>query len=148
MNSLDAGSMDIVQDPLLKVGEEGLVKQNIEVPSIADMIPDAYKLMAFMEEEVDVFLPLPKGERRETAITLTVNGNRQHVFCNVATPIKRKYLEVLARSTITDYTQDIEAMYQAGELPRSNVTQAHPFSVLRDSPEGIAWLMEIQRQGH
>lgn len=143
---LDVGSMDIGQAPPLKVGEEGLDLRPIEVASVADMVPDKLKLDAFMAEMVEVFLPLPKGERKETPVTLTVNGIRQHVFRNVPQVIRRSYVEVLARSTITDYEQDIEAMYQAGELPRSNTTQAHPFSILKDTGEGISWLQGIQRQ--
>jgi hypothetical protein len=146
-NSLDVGSMDIMQDEPLKVGESGLDLHPIEVPSVADMVPDAIKLEAFMHEIVEVYLPLPKGETRNTPVTVTVSGDRQHVFYNTPQQIKRKYLEVLARSTITNYEQDIEEMYRAGELPRSNVTQAYPFSVLRDTPEGISWLQAIQRQG-
>ena len=146
MKSLDVGSMDITQDEPLKVGEVGLQDQNIEVPSIADMVPDSIKLAAFMEEMVKVYLPLPKGELKTVPVTLTVNGNRQHVFRNVPQDIKRKYLEVLARSTITDYTQDIDEMYRSGDLPQSNTTQAHPFSVLQDTEKGIGWLQEIQRQ--
>ena len=147
MKSLDVGSMDIMQEPPLTVGEQGLDMRPIEVPSHADMIPDSIKREAFMNEMVEIFLPLPKGERKETPVTTTVNGTRQHIFRNVPQTVKRYHLEALARSKVTDYEQDMEEMYRAGELPRSNTTQAHPFTVLRDSSEGIAWLQEIQRQG-
>ena len=150
MKSLDVGSMDILQDEPLKVPEEGLGLEHrpIEVPSFADMVPDSIKLEAFMAEMVEIYLPLPKGERKEVPVTVTVSGSRQHVFYNVNQVIARKFVEILARSTKTDYESDAEEDYKPGQLPRSNTTQAYPFSILRDTPEGISWLQAIQRQGH
>lgn len=143
--SLDVGSMDIAQEPPLKVSEEGL-QQTIEVASIADMVPDALQLAAFMEEEVEVYLPLPRGEKVEVPVTVTINNIRQHIFRNHPQMIRRKYVEVLARSTITEYEEDSDMDYVPGALPRSNTTQAYAFSVLRDSAKGISWLQELQRQ--
>ncbi len=145
--SFEAG--EVRQDPpmLLNPAEQHLAPPVIETPSLLDTIPEAMSLAKFMEEEVEVFVQLSKGERREVPVTVTVNGIRQHIFRGVPQRIKRKYLEPLGRSVIIDYEQDQERMYLSGDLPIANTHQTYPFTVLQDTPAGIVWLRELQMRG-
>jgi len=146
-DAFEAG--EIRQDPgmLLNAGEQHLHPPEIETPSLLDVVPENVRLAAFMEEEVEVFVQLSKGERKEVPVTVTVNGVRQHIFRGLPQTIKRKYLEPLGRSINVDYEQDQERMYMSGDLPVANTSQTYPFTVLRDSVEGIVWLRELQMRG-
>jgi len=149
--SLDMDSMPSrPPEPPMTLAEDRsgqLNHESIEVPSMADVIRgDAIDQAAFMEEEVDIFLQLQKGEQQSVPVTITVNGVRQHIFRGTPQTIKRKYIEPLARSVVIDYDQPDE-LVNAGELPRATPSTPYHFTVLRDSPRGIEWLRELQMRG-
>ena len=131
-----------------RVGDDGLLDHaGIEMVTANDVV-DRKKLVeleAFMAEKVLVRIAPEKGIPVTVPVTLNVCGVPQHVFRGVPTPIARKFVEVLARATTTDYEQDEQAM-MLGERPIGVATPAHPFAVLQDTPKGQAWLADIQRQ--
>lgn len=121
--------------------------------------------MAFMEEPVTIRIEPGSEENSPTAMMLCVNGRG----CECLMPsgkwrsypggwipigeiltIKRKYLEVLARSKIDrieTIVPDIgasEADLRAGSKIRRFTRQAHSFSVIKDAnPRGADWLTSI-----
>lgn len=134
------------QQPTL--GEEGIEHHGIEMITGNDVaVRDSILLEAFMNETVTVRINPERGVAQTVPVTLTVNSVHQHVFRGLNQDIKRKYLEVLARSVTTDLEQDEQEMMM-GQLPRSITTPAHAFTVIRDTPKGMAWLADIQNQMH
>lgn len=128
------------------VGEEGVLNQGIEMITGNDVVK-ATELAQFMEEMVVVRVNPEKGVSATIPVSLAVNGTRQHVFRGVPTPIRRKYVEVLARAVTTELDQNEQEMME-GNLPTSITTPAHAYTIVRDTPKGIAWLQDIQSQQH
>jgi len=105
------------------------------------------ELAEFMNQLVDITISPGRSEEDLPVVVFTVNGINQAVVRGVSSKIKRKYLEVLARSRTTTYTQrtnqndltDIEL------VPMTSV--AYPFQINHDpDPRGFAWVRNIQAQ--
>lgn len=117
--------------------------------------------LAFMEEPVTIRLQPSSDANAVTRFVVYVNGKGAEVFRNgrwyeiawlpvgETIVIKRKYLEVIARTKIdTIRTPALEAL---GDHPDNRPTRftsaVHSFSVLEDkSPRGAEWLSEIIRR--
>lgn len=101
---------------------------------------------AFMNEVVWVYVHPSTNANDPPHFILSVNGTNQPVFRGEKTPMKRKYLEVLARMKETRYTQPSRDMMnpEVGNqlLPATGV--CYPFQILEDkNPRGFPWLQAI-----
>jgi hypothetical protein len=99
----------------------------------------------FMEEMVTVMIHPTSSENEAPYAHLNVNGMNQIVPRGANVPIRRKYVEVLARMKETRYTQMTP---NASEPDKSTLVERHglvfPFVVVEDgNPKGRAWLEHI-----
>ena len=116
----------------------------------ADMLNKDYMdELAFMEEYVEVYLN--RGREKHSPRFEQVGVNGRIIWIEVETPtrIKRKYLEVLARSMPMDVrTQSGEDAGDAltfNKIERS-LSANFSFSVTDPNPRGAAWLAKIRRE--
>lgn len=100
----------------------------------------------FMNEVLHVYVHSASDENAPNHFILNVNGTNQPVFCGQVTPMRRKYVEVLARLKETKFTQPPQnlANPEASNTLIPRTIQYHPFDVRRDpNPLGRAWLNQI-----
>lgn len=101
----------------------------------------------FMEEVLVINIAPGQVESDNPCITLNVNGTNQPVWRGYDTPVRRKYVEVLARMKTTGYSQaptDYINPERSNALqPRTG--QVYPFDVLSDpsGAKGTGWLRHI-----
>jgi hypothetical protein len=101
-------------------------------------------IKAFMDEIVVVKLHKSSDKNAATHTILSVNGMTQPIFRGRPTPLKRKYVEVLARMVESSYEQS----QHPTDLERYEMIEtaapAYPFEVIRDdNPIGREWLDHI-----
>jgi hypothetical protein len=99
----------------------------------------------FMEETVTVMIHPTTSENEPPYAHLNVNGMNQIVPRGQNVPIKRKFIEVLARMKETRYNQSTP---NPSEPDRTTMLARHglafPFVVTEDkNPKGRAWLDHI-----
>lgn len=101
---------------------------------------------AFMNEVLKVYVHPTADDSAVTHFILNVNGTNQPVFCGNITPMRRKYVEVLARMKETKFSQPPQNMSnpEASNALIPRTIQVHPFDVRHDpNPLGRAWLSQI-----
>lgn len=102
---------------------------------------------AFMNEIVEVYLHKTTDKNASTHVLLNCNGVNQPVFRGVKTPMKRKYLEILARMKEATYEQITHPIELDRYEMQETVANAYPFVVHRDpNPLGSAWLENIMAE--
>ncbi len=81
-------------------------------------------------------------------IVVTVNGTNQAIIRGHEQRIKRKYVESLARSRITNYTTSVPDRSQPDVINLDpHTAPTYPFTVLEDPhPRGKEWLLAILAQ--
>lgn len=105
---------------------------------------DEAAMKAFMEEVVIVKIHKTTDKNATTHALLSVNGMTQPVFRGYPTPIKRKYLEVLARMVESTYEQVQHPTDRERYEMNETAANVYPFDVIRDdNPLGGAWLEHI-----
>ncbi len=134
---------------------EGLVAQasknitdQVDVQKVAES--DLAKVAAeesLMHEEVTVMLMPTTDANAPPYAILNVNGDRAVVPRNRPVPIKRKFLEVLARMKETRVSQDLTPN-RDGEITvdslRGHTGLVYPFTIISDkNPKGGAWLANV-----
>jgi hypothetical protein len=109
---------------------------------------DAVALEAFMNEKVLIHVYTDGTGGALEVITPTVNGVNQPIIRGRDQLVKRKYVEVLARSKIITYRQEVADQSRPENIqmtPLANMTA--PFVVREDkNPRGRAWLEHILAQ--
>lgn len=122
---------------------------DIEAVKVDKDLMRKIELEKFMNDIVEVYVYPSTNESDVPHFILNVNGVNQPVFRGNVTPMKRCFLEVLARMKETRHSQG--AMnYQNPEasnalIPRTG--QVYPFEVRKDpSPVGGAWLARILQE--
>jgi len=102
----------------------------------------------FMNEKVIILVHESPNEEDLAVVCPMVNGVSQPIVRGYPTPVKRKYVEVLARAKETKYKQiqaDANDPSSLKMVPRTVL--AYPFAIERDdNPNGRAWLRDIIRQ--
>jgi len=100
---------------------------------------------AFANEILDIIVHSTNEEGSLDVITPSVNGVNQPIVRGRIQPVKRKYVEALARARITKYTQELGDQRDPASLRMVERTVlAYPFDVRRDpNPKGAAWLQGI-----
>ena len=149
----EAGAVSIEGDKPLSIEEiktlnDGTSAIEVEAVTGVNASDDAVALEAFMNEIVYVTVPSTENEEELYVISVGVNGVNQPIVRDVSTPIKRKYVEVLARAKQTAYKQiqkDTNDPASLVMIPKTSL--AHNFTVDRDdNPKGYAWLRELLKQ--
>ena len=108
--------------------------------------------LAFNEEMLTIFLHRGREKFAPQVIDLHVNGKAVWIPVEQNVNIKRKYVEVMARSQPMDVRTEsymLENSQDAGTVNRINrsLSANYSFSVLHDpSPKGPAWLAKVMRE--
>ena len=125
---------------LSEIGEPG----PIEPVSENDFVK-AMDIEAFMHEIVRITVHQTSDDGSLDVITPNVNGINQPIIRGVSTPVKRKYVEALARSRtprMVQHTPDASKPHMI--LMKEDQALSYPFSVDYDpNPKGPAWLRAI-----
>ena len=132
----------------IALGEIG-ESQPIEVMSDSERISNEYaERRAFMNQILTIVVHPSNEPGSYTVITPSVNGVSQPIIRGIESKVKRKYVEVLARTRTTGYTPFTPNPNKPENIqmtPTEVVT--YPFAVIHDPhPKGRAWLDAIQRQ--
>lgn len=109
---------------------------------------DGVELERFMHELVTINV-YPDGMSGSLeVITPTVNGVNQPIVRGLDQVVKRKYVEALARSRITNYQQSVVDQSRPENIQMKPVSSmTYPFVVRNDrNPRGMVWLEGIKRQ--
>ena len=105
-------------------------------------------LEAFMNEQVLIHVYTDGTSGALEVITPMVNGINQPIIRGRDQLVKRKYIEVLARSKVVSYRQEVADSSRPENIqmtPLANMTA--PFVVREDkNPRGRAWLESILAQ--
>ena len=107
---------------------------------------DKLELEKFMNEELEILVYEPYEEGQEQIVQLAVNGVNQFVPRGIPTRVKRKYVEVLARSRKVTVTANGYKDPRGEAKNTVHFAQGlnYPFQVLSDqNPNGPAWLKKI-----
>lgn len=111
---------------------------------------DRLSELAFMEEAVEIEVSQTDNPYAEALIHLECNGVTQIVVRGVPQYIKRKFVEILARSKTENIAtpEIIDAKGNKTAAIRRFQGLRYPFRVLHDSnPNGHSWLDGIMKQG-
>ena len=145
------GSTDVVNEEInqaaplhiSEIGNQG----GIEPVSENDFVSVAEK-ENFMNEVLTIVVHQDNQEGSLDVVNPGVNGMNQPLIRGAKQKCKRKYVEVLARSRVTSYTQRQRDANDPGSIqmiPRTVLT--YPFTVVFDpNPNGPAWLEAILRE--
>jgi hypothetical protein len=103
------------------------------------------KQEAFMNERVTVILQSTADENAPPSIQLSVNGITQPMFRDVPTPVRRMFVEVLARCKETKYKAVVANPSEPDKISYIPSTAlSYPFVVEDDpNPHGRAWLKAV-----
>lgn len=121
-------------------------QQPIERVTPNDIVKGA-ELEGFMNEFVTIYVHPDAGEGKLNYVCPNVNGINQLIVRGVEQRVKRKYVEVLARSKITEYAPMEPNFHRPEDMamrPMTNLTAQ--FEVRGDSPKGQQWLQAILRE--
>lgn len=133
----------------MTLGEIGDGK-GIEVQSERDIVKmkAAAELEEFMNQILTIEVMKDGMQGAYTVITPNVNGLNQPIIRGRVQEVKRKYIEVLARSRITNYEQEVPDGSKPDVIQMNDITSiTYPFRILKDPhPRGGEWLQSILDQ--
>jgi len=124
-------------DSVEQVTEQDVIK----LKEMAEMEKFGNELLLVRVEQSGVPGDLP-------VIVVTVNGTNQPIIRGHEQRIRRKYVESLARSRVTSYTQSVPDGSKPDVISMDDHTApTYPFTVLEDPhPRGKEWLLAIIAQ--
>ena len=106
---------------------------------------EAAEMEAFMNEKVNIIIHDSQSEDDLKVVVLSVNGINHPVMRGEETPVKRFFVESLARAKTTHNKQLPRTPENADRndlIPR--VSLSYPFSIIEDrNPKGGQWLRAI-----
>lgn len=126
-------------------GPARLLPAEIE-PVTGILAKSTLDMLAFMEESITVRVQTTPERNAEPIIGVWVNGKSQYFPRGQNVTCKRKYVEQLARSRTTDFTQEefIDGKGYKAIRNIPNTSLRYPFQVIRDdSPNAMSWLEKI-----
>lgn len=131
--------------------DQPIVRESIEIePVAAPLTSSDFEEMMFMEELVKIRVEPLQEKNPRKMIDLYVNGKAEWVPVGRPWIMRRKYVEVLARSkpmsVQTKHESAEESLNPQNEVIRTTSSQ-FPFSVLQDTPRGIEWLNRLMAEG-
>ena len=109
---------------------------------------ESSELAVFMNELVKINVHKDGLPGALPVIVVTVNGKNQAIIRGRDQWVKRKYVEALARSRITNYEQETLDPSKPENIQMRDITSlTYPFAVREDrNKRGARWLENIQRQ--
>lgn len=132
--------------PVTMALDTELDREDIVVAQPQDNQKDYDAAIAFMEEDLVILLSKPSEKNSAALIDLRVNGIVKWVRVGVPQVLKRKYVEVLARSQPWDVQTDVKqhAKHETNDVIRTPINK-YPFSVMEDpsGARGMAWLQQV-----
>ena len=139
-NKTDA--TDVPNGPDKTLGEVGEGK-GIEKAQETDILTEA-----FMNDILTVVVWEDNRPGSNPVVVPNVNGTNQPIIRGLRQKIKRKYVEILARSRITNYEQETPDPSKPENITMKDITAlTYPFSVEHDPhPDGRVWLQSILDQ--
>ena len=153
-SSLDAASIPINQGapkPLSEIRAD--LSQGIDTLEGVDGFTDRqYQTLmedeAFMNEIVMIRIHTTTDDNAPKMAMPQVNGVNQPIFRGVPTPVRRKYVEALARAKETKYSQSVPNPAEPDKINMVPTTSlAFPFEVIEDrNPRGRPWLERILKE--
>jgi len=137
---------EVAQGKPIGIGEIG-EGRGIERVTEQDFAKVA-EMEAFMNEMVKVYVPQDGSQGALDVVVITVNGINQPIIRGKEQWIKRKYVEALARSRVTTYTQQTPDPTKPDVIQMVDITSpTYPFAVREDkNPKGWPWLEAIIAQ--
>lgn len=109
--------------------------------------------LAFMEEPVRILLHRGREKFAPPMYDFSIDGRAIWIRVDTPTTIKRKYLEVIARSQPFEVETDVNTNEHMGEqavvqnLIKRHQSARYPFTVIEDkNPRGAAWLAKVMRE--
>lgn len=119
-------------------------------PVVSSLTKNDFDEMMFMEELVKIRVEPLNEKNPRKMIDLYVNGKADWVPVGRPWIMRRKYVEVLARSkpmsVQTKHESAEESLNPQNEVIRTTSSQ-FPFSVLEDTQRGIEWLNRLMAEG-
>lgn len=122
----------------------------LEIESVVNLEGGALAKLAaeeaFMNETVIVHVYQSTNDNDPPHGILSVNGTNQPFDRGIDTPMKRKYLEVLARMRETKFSQPQRDMMnpEAGNSLVPRTADVYPFEVVEDTRAGREWLKRVR----
>jgi len=131
--------------------DQPIIRESIEIePVVNSLTKSDFDEMMFMEELVKIRVEPLQEKNPRKMIDLYVNGKAEWVPIGRPWIMRRKYVEVLARSkpmsVQTKHESAEESLNPQNEVIRTTSSQ-FPFSVLQDTPRGVEWLNRIMAEG-
>lgn len=128
----------------------GNLMDNIE-PIDPDLMPKTQAdRVAFFEEPLEIRIEPGRERNPQKIVPLGVNGETKWVPIGIPVRLRRKFVEVLARSQPYTVRTDVGSAMEQNPHNRleRETYRAHPFSVLHDpNPNGAAWLSKVMAEG-
>jgi len=150
---LEAGAQKIGQKIALDIPTTGPAR--IEPESDIEVVDrpvrnEKLEMLKFMEEPVKVVIH-KSGDKQAAAIIEVWNGGVHQAFIRGRPQVvKRKFVEILARTRELGYTDEVYVDRSTGEAVNRLVPSEglkYPFDVLEDSnPNGRAWLQNLLQE--
>lgn len=107
--------------------------------------------LAFNEEPMEIMVHESAAPNAENPVETRCNGVNQFFFRGNAQTVKRKFVEILAKSKETAINTREVAGFDGERTTRIEKSTAlkYPFSVIRDdNPRGADWLRKLLRANH
>lgn len=139
-NSSEQG--DLRQNPPKPMSE--IMSDNPVIETVTSMGMDAVDLEKFMHEIVVIYVHPSRERESLDVITPNVGGLNQPIIRGVDTPVKRKYVEALARCHSIRYEQRTPDPRNPDKIDMCEKrVPDYPFDVVQDTPKGKAWLKTV-----
>ena len=144
-----------------QVGQEGTVTMEVTGPAklehpaiepVTDLtnFKEKAAILAFMDEIVEVEVHTSTDESEPQFVQLWNDGRSQVIPRGIPTPVKRKYVEVLARLKANKFRNEEFRDPAGNESVRWPKTTGlrYPFNVVTDpNPRGRSWLRGVLAEG-
>lgn len=146
----EAADQQVGQDKPRTMKSTGPAKQALEPAQVevVDRPVDKQwaEQMAFMDEIVTVMVHESTDENAEPIVEVFCNGVPQRFIRGKEQPVKRKFVEVMARAKGTRYSQEkyTDANGVEGYRQVPHTALRYPFTVSEDkNPRGKDWLKSV-----
>jgi hypothetical protein len=142
---IDAPAEKVGQDGVFSVPSEGparIVAPSIEVPE-KPVDEEKLAMLKFMEDVLEIQIHSSTDKTADQVFEVFINNEREVFRRGEAKKVKRKFVEKLALTKVTNY-ENKEVRSEEGEkayVYPSHTALRYPFSVLFDPhPRGGDWL--------
>jgi hypothetical protein len=106
--------------------------------------------LVFMAEPVTIRLERTSAKFAPQVLDFSVNGIAKWVRVGQSTTLPRSYVEVIARSQPMNVQTEVVEDGGPNGMPVNRLLRdqstAHPFTVVKDTDKGHAWLQRIVRE--